>query len=303
LSSGAWKVLDVPVLDRGKLGAWDDYRVASPVVIKDADGRYRMWYLGCRLAMAEHLCGVGHASSTDGIVWEKNAQPVFVPPDALHQDNLEEIAVVKASGRYLLWYSVAAAAEAGRRHASVHLASSTDGWTWKAESQILEEPFEITPTIEHSVGHDGQRFHMWYVRGGETRHKSPLLVHLSSSDGKAWEPSGETALWSLQRDLLPIGRLAVEQDGGNVRAYFTRALQAQQNRRKVIEALTSSDAANWTLQPVEPDPFADLPERNIRVRSLTTMRDGEGLWFWMTLSNGFTGREQIGVAFRRGKQS
>ena len=165
-----------------------------------------MWYLGCHLAMREHACGVGHATSPDGVVWEKRPQPVFMPPDPVAQDNLTEIAVLKTADRYSLWYSVAADYSAGRRRATVNLATSPDGLVWTDEGQVLEGEGPLPLTIEHSVLHDGQSFHMWYVAAIEGL-DTPVLRHLSSADGKAWTAVGGTPLKDLEPQMSSLGRL------------------------------------------------------------------------------------------------
>ena len=68
--------LSSPVLKRGDPNQWDDFKVMSPVVIKEGSG-YRMWYSGCHLCGDEYTCGVGHAQSRDGVGWEKSPGPVL----------------------------------------------------------------------------------------------------------------------------------------------------------------------------------------------------------------------------------
>jgi len=312
LAPGEWAVLsEAHVLDRGARGAWDDYGVGSPIVIREAGERYRMWYVGCHLAMREHSCGVGHATSSDGVVWEKLPQPVFMPPDSIAQDNLTEIAVLKIGDRYSLWYSVAADYAAGRRRATVNLATSPDGLVWTDQGQVLEGEGPLPLTIEHSVVHDGQRFHMWYVAAIE-KLNAPVLRHLSSADGKDWTAAdgkdwtalGGTPLKSLQRDMEEMGRLTVETaDGRGFRAWFTLPNSDQKYQSKALGALVSPDGTTWQIQPVDADPFKAMLERNgnLRIRAVTGVHDPVGLWLWVTLVDAYPHDQCIGVAFRNGR--
>ena len=312
LDRGEWTVLgDVPVLERGARGAWDDYAVGSPVVIREdrrgtasagGGARYRMWYLGCHLAMREHACGVGLATSPDGVVWEKRPQPVFLPPDPVAQDNLTEIAVLKTADRYSLWYSIAADYAAGRRRATVNLATSPDGLVWTDQGQVLEGEGPLPLTIEHSVLHDGQSFHMWYVAAIEEL-DTPVLRHLSSADGKTWTAVGGTPLKDLAPQMSSMGRLSVEAaDGRGFRALSTRPNDDQELRSSALGVLVSSDGGTtWQMQDLDVDPFKALLEgdANLRIRAVTGVRDSAGLWLWATLVDVYRHDERIGVAFRK----
>jgi len=62
-----------PVLKPGDNGSWDDQWVDSPFVLK-IDSVYHMWYSGYDGAIMQS----GHATSVDGINWEKDSlNPVF----------------------------------------------------------------------------------------------------------------------------------------------------------------------------------------------------------------------------------
>lgn len=299
LGPGEWAVLREPlVLERGRLGQWDDLSIASPIVLKDEGRgrRYRMWYRGCRLAMREHSCGVGHATSRDGVVWEKAAEPVFVPGDPALRDNLEEIAVVKTGDRYYLWYSVMANAFSGRRRATLHLATSSDGLAWTDEGQVLEGTPGVTMIIQHSVFHDGQRFHLWYATKVADV-SSYFLQHLSSQDGKAWRDMGGTWLTDLEGSLsFDAGRLLIQpREGGGFRALFA---YEPHRRPPVLGSLVSQDGTTWTADSPTEDALRAWPTDDRGVQSLSAVSDAHGLWIWMELRSP-RDEMQVGVAFRK----
>jgi len=295
LGQGEWAVVrDAAILERGPLGAWDDYRVDSPIVMTDESGGrgYRMWYRGCHLAMREHSCGVGLATSSDGVVWEKSAKPVFTPDDPPVQDGLDEIAIVRTGGRYYLWYSVVADYFSGRPRATVYLAASTDGLTWRDEGRVLEGISEQTGAISHTVAHDGQVFHMWYVTrlsSGE----SPSLLHFTSPDGKTWAGTGGTSLNDLNRlDVVHMDRLmATPSTGGTFRALFTY--------ENTLRAMTSPDGTTWTIETIQTDPLKRWSMPRDAIQSLSGVVDRDGLWLWMDLRS-TKDAMRIGVAFRKG---
>ena len=300
LGPGEWAVLrEVPTLERGALGAWDDHVVAVPVVVRvdGAEARYRMWFRGCHMAMREFSCGVGHARSSDGVAWEKTAKPVFVPEDPQLQESLDEIAVVNAGGRYYLWYSVMADYFSGRRRAALYLATSVDGLAWKDEGQVVEAASENPPTIAPAVLHDGQRFHLWYVTSVPSGGRTPIrmLQHLSSADGKTWSDLGGTPLHeALNTVLTPdIRRIAVSTtEDGRYRAYTYDSS---------FGALTSADGTTWTKESFAAGPLTDWSKEGVEVHSISGLRDAEGLWLWMDIRSA-PDNMQVGVAFQKGSQ-
>jgi len=58
-----------PVLPVGASGAWDDAYAAAGSVVRRLDGHWDLWYSGGRTASSQ---GIGHATSTDGIVWTRD---------------------------------------------------------------------------------------------------------------------------------------------------------------------------------------------------------------------------------------
>jgi hypothetical protein len=298
LLPGGWTELrDVPVLERGALGAWDDQLVAVPVVLKETGTTpsYRMWFRGCHMAMREFSCGVGHARSSDGVVWEKTPSPVFVPQDPSLQESLYQIAVVKTGGRYYLWYSVMADYFQERRRAALYLATSVDGLTFKDEGQVLEAASDNPPMIAHAVLHDGQRFHLWYVTSekGEGLLPDRILQHQSSPDGKVWTTIGNTSLRdAFDTTLTPdLGHLTVDAlPGGGFRAYLYDS---------VARVLTSVDGTTWTKGEADLGPLKAWSKQRVEVHSLSGLRDDEGLWLWMDVRS-MPNDMRVAVVFQKG---
>lgn len=60
---GPWtKLGDRPLVDRGPPGSWDDHHVACAMVLKEAPGKYLMWYSGRSRADAERSKSAGGMS-------------------------------------------------------------------------------------------------------------------------------------------------------------------------------------------------------------------------------------------------
>jgi hypothetical protein len=85
----AWTRLGNPVFDVGPSGTWDDGGVSQPDVVPDPAGGFHLFYFGfsasesstCSQAGGCAFLGgsVGHAFSTDGVSWARDAAPLLQP--------------------------------------------------------------------------------------------------------------------------------------------------------------------------------------------------------------------------------
>jgi hypothetical protein len=73
--AGPWEAISDQVLEPGPAGSWDDGGVNSPSVIRTEDG-YMMLYDGWS---AEPGDQVGLATSSDGLTWTREPEPVMAP--------------------------------------------------------------------------------------------------------------------------------------------------------------------------------------------------------------------------------
>lgn len=77
---------NAPVLGLGAPGQWDSNYVTSGEVVRDGSGQWHLWYSGGVAAAHE---GIGHAVSTDGINWTKDAaNPIFHISDGVPWRNV-----------------------------------------------------------------------------------------------------------------------------------------------------------------------------------------------------------------------
>jgi hypothetical protein len=294
------------VLERGPLGSWDDFRVAAPVVMRapSADGlpdgtQYRMWYLGCRLALRTHACAIGHATSADGHAWRKAAQPVLPIADPIDRSNVDTLAVVRAGDRYFLWYGVPVDWFNGRRRPALHLATSADGLAWHEEGLVFEGDPDGTFAMEPSVFHDGKGFHLWYVTRAAGV-SSPLLRHFDSADGRAWNDAGATEIWKLRKYMDPFGRLLVRRDAaGRLRALFTHARGSQLTA--AVGEIVSEDGTAWQIvsENAAGALLALTRDEGVALADLTGLPERDGVSVWMT-AEGKDGVAAIRTAFLKG---
>ena len=103
-----------PVLS-GTPGEWDEGIIAWPAVIKNG-GMYEMWYWsGWK---------IGHAMSSDGILWTKDANNPVLSAGQFGTA-VAQPTVLLQGGVYKMWYRQGPAA-----HSSIGYATSSDGSHW-----------------------------------------------------------------------------------------------------------------------------------------------------------------------------
>jgi len=97
-----------PVLRLGNSGKWDNAHIMAPTVIHDGIS-YKMWYSGedgCSPKIDESRVfpRIGYATSTDGIVWKKQASPVL-NPRGWDKSGLQNPDVLYDGKKYKMWYA------------------------------------------------------------------------------------------------------------------------------------------------------------------------------------------------------
>lgn len=160
-----------PVLSKGSSSDWDGKWVESPCVIKE-NGVYRMWYSG--VSNSGHF-GIGLATSTDGVHWEKYAgNPVLSHGGSTDIDGLGVYApsVAKIGNKYWTFYTTAETRTDYLQNLRLASAYSDDGIHWtkipgaileKGSSGSWDENGPYSPTTV-TVGGDIKTY---YSSGGE----------------------------------------------------------------------------------------------------------------------------------------
>jgi hypothetical protein len=301
---GQWTFLtEGPVLAPGTRGEWDGFTVASPWVLKDVDRgatRYRMWYRGCYFRGRDRGCAIGHATSADGIRWQKTKGPVFEPADSGERRRLHGVTVARSGDRYFLWYSVTPELFGPRTPSTLHLATSPDGLRWEPAGQVLATTERGPHAMEPSALHDGRQFHLWFLdslrtfepNDYELQEGAPFLMHFTSADGRTWQESGRFSLKQSGFDYL---RVVVEprRDGG---------LQAIGFANSQLVRLVSSDGSDWQT---DPGAATTIERRSLSadvwdVSDATALESESGTLTWFVTQRQ-RGHEEIRVGMRRAK--
>jgi hypothetical protein len=117
---GPWTVADEPILRGGAAGSWDAGGLAWPSVVASTEG-WAMYY--STFAANRRQGVIGRASSTDGVSWTKDAEPVLEPEATWEGTGLDRPRVVPVGEGYLMVYADTDLIDRG-------VATSADGVTW-----------------------------------------------------------------------------------------------------------------------------------------------------------------------------
>ncbi|HEV3070198.1 MAG TPA: hypothetical protein VGY76_02085 [Solirubrobacteraceae bacterium] len=133
------RVSRAPILERN---AVDPYLTASPWVLRDQDGVWRMWYVSCArwekdedsAQPPRHYYHVRYAQSEDGVHWRREGRVAIDFKDA-GEYALGRPCVLRESERYRMWFCAR-----GERYRLAY-ASSADGLNWeRSDGEVVFAP-------------------------------------------------------------------------------------------------------------------------------------------------------------------
>ena len=208
-----------PVLDVGSKGEWDENSLLGGYVVF-IDNIFHMWYTGHSGTDFGSNYRIGHATSTDGVTWEKDANnPVMdLGPEGSWDDVFIAGGHVFHDGNiFHIYYS---GQNSGQENVRCGHATSPDGITWTKDDHNPILSYKAGswdyPRVDlPSVIFDGNKYHMWYNGG---HHFSDWHIgYASSSDGSHWTKyssnpvlSGTPGSW----DATSVGFCSVVDSAG-----------------------------------------------------------------------------------------
>jgi predicted GH43/DUF377 family glycosyl hydrolase len=180
-------------LEPGPPGAWDENGVWPSTVLFDGSS-YRMWYGS---SQGDPLGGgksaIGYATSTDGLSWTTNPDPVLEATEPWEEDKVYFPEVVRIGDSFAMWYSGLATLPSPDR-ANIGYAVSPDGinWgKWPGNPVLIPEP-PNNAVDSMSVIFEGNMIHGWVTHQYDVTHvTSPFDVVFFD----AFE-TGDSNIWS-----------------------------------------------------------------------------------------------------------
>ncbi|MHA1961657.1 MAG: PKD domain-containing protein [Candidatus Thorarchaeota archaeon] len=115
------------VLNVGVPGDMDDDFVRDPMVLKNSQGLYEMWYTGQKKGVWGWR--IFHATSIDGMNWQKHGVVFSKAGLAVAHPDV----IVAGDGTYRMWFS-----EYDKTHWRIRTATSPDGQSWIDQGLCLD---------------------------------------------------------------------------------------------------------------------------------------------------------------------
>ncbi len=186
LAQTEWtKSSENPVLNLGAAGTWDDVYVLTASYYFDGS-TYHMWYSGSGTT-DELIFDIGHATSTDGLAWTKDAlNPVLErgPTDSWDDYRVYFPTVFLVDTIFHMLYS-----GLDGTNLRIGRATSPDGITWTKDAlnPILDlgpaGSWDAVGLVSEIVLFDGFIYHLWYTGIDDQVHR---IGHATSPDGIVW---------------------------------------------------------------------------------------------------------------------
>ncbi len=187
----SWQIASQnPVLTAGEPGTWDSYTVGMGYLYKE-DGIYYLYYVGTSDHPMYGMRQIGLATSSDGIFWTKNPNPIL-------QANYSEYflgvhGIIKKDGIYYMYYD---SAPANNYEFVINLATSADGvnWTRYPYNPIIspDQYWEGNSVRYPSIIEENNSFQMVYGNGAQN-----AVGMAYSSDGINWNKDHANPFFTL----------------------------------------------------------------------------------------------------------
>ena len=169
-----WTLLKEPMLALGPPKSHDAGLTGSVDVMKIGPKEYQMWYTGCSHyvpfgEIKRGICNIGHATSEDAVVWNKDPDAVLAPRlDTVspYEAVVSKPSVLLLNGVYHMWFSVFSMGEV--RGYRLGYATSKDGQHWHRffDKEVLPLTiggFDSRNQSYANVIEEGDELWMFYV--------------------------------------------------------------------------------------------------------------------------------------------
>ena len=240
---GEWKKYSSePVLGNEETGT-----VFDPYVMKDKDGKYRM-YVSWRNKGA-----IAVTTSNDGINWSDLKIVLERDTTTGWENIINRATVIYKDGKYYMWYTGQA-----NNISKIGYAISDDGYSFiKIDQPVMipENEYEKSSVMNPYVLYDEneQIFKMWYA-AGET-YEPDVIAYATSRDGINWDKFNENPILkksedNFAMDNFKVGACEVHKiDNEYVMFYIG---YTDLHTARIFVAKSKDGITNWTRYAKEP---------------------------------------------------
>jgi len=282
---------DTPIFGGDGLGTCFD------VYVWRDNGRYRMdfsWRTNLSLAVT---------FSDDGIHWETPQVTLAPDPNSGWEDKVNRNCVIKADGKYKMWYTGQA-----RGHSFIGYAESDDGIHFRRVGNepvlFCERAWEGFSIMNPCVLQENGKYRMWYA-AGET-YEPNVLAYAESDDGIHWRKSPINPIYVKDKnapyECNRVGGCQVvkTEDTGYVMLYIG---YADIHTACICAAHSPDGITRWERSPLNPLVVPTPQGWDADACYKPSFLWNEETQQWMLWYNGRCGRsERIGLAIKNGRE-
>lgn len=235
----------------GEERGWNALHSTSPTIMYDAtSGIWKMWYVGNGVV---DRSGIGYATSTDGVNWNKvtTTDPLFAPELEWEKGGIRSATVLYDAGQYKMWYSANSFGSPDQRR--IGYATSDDGITWRKNGGAVLSgsadwnSYSIdTPTVVRA----DDMYHMWFSAIAEAEGAS-VIGHAQSRDGLNWSIDESPILMNRgEWDAYSIDSPHVRYQNGLYEMWFIG--KDSEKDRGAIGRAFSDNGMGWAEESLNP---------------------------------------------------
>jgi len=201
------------VLERGRLGTFDDSGVTTSCVVEDG-GRRLLYYTGWSLGRTVpfYLCAGCAVSEDGGATYRRVSEAPILERNAVDPLLTASPWVLREGETWRMWYVSATRWEPGdgepRHWYHIRYAESENGIDWRRDGTVC---VDFAGESEHAfsrpcVVRDGERYRMWFAVRGDTYR----LGYAESADGVSWvRDDAQASLdgvrdWDTEMQTYPV---------------------------------------------------------------------------------------------------
>lgn len=168
---------------------WEKASLMCPSVLRDAAGRYHMWYSGGERYEPD---AIGYAVSTDGIRWSRPSDAPVLAPGAPGSWEASRVAGAHVFRHGDWLYAAYIGFAKGYEDSSIGIARSLDGLTWErhADNPVIVRgkpgEFDSINVYKPFVHVDGDEWRVWFNGSSPIRGEDSSPDNRIEQIGVAW---------------------------------------------------------------------------------------------------------------------
>ncbi len=191
------RINDMPILELGKPGTFDEHGIIPKSIIKTQNGVYHLYYIGwSRRESTPYSLGIGLAFSNDGTKFTKFSEGPIIGLEKFDSLSLTAPIVFYENGKYFMFYTSGTGwhylNDRWEHTYTIRKAVSSNGIDWTRDFVNIIEPINNLECISNpTILKYNNQYHMWYSFKGSGDFRNDIkesyrIGYAYSSDLITW---------------------------------------------------------------------------------------------------------------------